>query len=156
LKSSGMPRAVGDLLPDALPQLVERLAEVRVHQAWETVVGPDVARRTRPGSLVEGCLTVIVDNSPWLHELSLRQPELLAMIRLRCPSVRTLRLTVGALPPDAREGGIVVAPAMPLSERDQREIEEATAIIPDAALAAAARRLLTQVRRAEGRSELPS
>jgi hypothetical protein len=156
LKSSGTPRAVGDLLPDAMPQLAERLAEVRVHQAWETVVGLDAARRTRPGSLVEGCLTVIVDNSPWLHELSLRQSELLAMIRLRCPSVKALRLTVGALSPDAREGGTVTAPAMPLSERDQRAIDEATALLPDAALAAAARRLLTRVRRAEGRSELPS
>ncbi len=156
MKPSGIPRAVGDLLPDAMPQLIERLAEVRVQQAWEIAVGHDVARRTRPGPLVEGYLTVIVDNSPWLHELSLRQSELLAMIQVRCSSVRALRLTVGALPPESREGGTAPAPSIALSERDQREIEEATAAIPDAALAAAARRLLARARRAGSGSELAS
>lgn len=93
-----MPRAVGDLLPIAVPQLAETLAEIRLQHTWKLVVGPDVARRTRPGPLVEGRLTVTADNSPWLHELSLRQPELLARIQLHYPSVRSLRLTVGSLP----------------------------------------------------------
>ena len=157
MKSSGMPRAIGEILPDALPQLVERLAEVRLHQAWATMVGAEVARRTRPGTLVEGCLTVVVDNSPWLHELSLRQPEVLAMIRRQVPSVRALRLTVGPLPAGL-EGQAAAAPlpVTPLSEHDRHEIEEATAIFSDAALAAAARRLLTRARRATGAPDPPA
>ena len=154
MKLRGMPRSVGDILPDAMPQLVERLAEVRLRQHWETTVGAEVARRTNPGQLVEGCLTVVVDNSPWLHELTLRQPEVLAMIRRECSSVRTLRLTVGWLPSEERDRPVAPRPAAPLSAHDQHEIEEATAIIPDAALAAAARRLLTRARQAIGASDL--
>lgn len=149
-----MPRAIGDILPNVLPQLVERLAEVRLHQGWDTVVGAEVARRTRPGPLVEGCLTVVVDNSPWLHELSLRQPEVLATIQRRAPSVRALRLTVGPLPAGLEgKGATASLPATALSEHEQHEIEEATAIISDAALAAAARRLLTRARRASRASD---
>jgi predicted nucleic acid-binding Zn ribbon protein len=148
-----MPRAVGDLLADAVPQLAERLAELRLHRSWVAVVGSDIARRTRPGSLVEGCLTVLVDNSPWLHELSLRQPELLARIRARCDSVRVLRFTVGSLGSDP-EAAVTHErrPAPALSERDRREIEEATATISDTVLAATAQRLLTRARLAAGAS----
>jgi hypothetical protein len=145
LKPSGNPRAVGELLPDAMPQLVDRLGEVRLHQTWATVVGSDVARRARPGALSEGCLTVIVDNSPWLHELSLRQEQLLAMIQVRCPAVRTLRLTVGVLAPESRAEAV---PPVVLDERDRREIEEATAVIADTALATVAGRLLARARQA--------
>jgi hypothetical protein len=153
LKSPRIPRSVGDILPDALPQLVERLAEVRLRQHWATTVGAEVARRTHPGLLVEGCLTVVVDNSPWLHELTLRQSEVLALIRRECSSVRALRLTVGPLPAEERDRAVVSRSA-PLSQHDQHEIEEATAIISDAALAAAARRLLTRAHQARGASDL--
>lgn len=151
MKSLGRPRAIGDLLIDAVPQLADRLGELRLHRSWETVVGSDVARRTRPGSLVEGCLTVVVDNSPWLHELNLRQPELLARIHARCASVRVLRLTVGPLGID-RQAAVTVErrPVPTLSEQDRREIEEATATISDAALAATAQRLLARARLAAG------
>jgi hypothetical protein len=151
LKSLSMPRAVGDLLTDAVPQLADRLAEFRLHRSWVAVVGPDIARRTRPGSLVEGCLTILVDNSPWLHELNLRQPELLARIRARCDSVRVLRLTVGSLGVDPQAPVTHERrPAPALSERDRREIEEATATISDATLAATAQRLLARARLAAG------
>jgi hypothetical protein len=153
LKPSGFPRAVRDLLPDAVPLLAGRLAQANVHQAWETAVGSEVARRARPGPLVEGCLTVIVDNSPWLHELRLRQPEVLAAIQLHCPSIRALRLAVGSLGPGEASAGASPPPA--LSEREQREIEEAAAGISDAALAAAARRLLGRARAAGPREVAP-
>lgn len=142
-----MPRAIGDLLTVAVPQLADRLAELRLRRSWEAVVGSDIARRTRPASLVEGCLTVVVDNSPWLHELNLRQPELLGRIRARCASVRILRLTVGSLGVDP-EATVTQEPrpAPVLSEQDWREIEEATATISDTALAATAQRLLARAR----------
>lgn len=149
LKSPAIPRPVGALLLDAMPQLSDRLAEVRLRQSWEAAVGPEVARRTRPASLSEGCLTIVVDNSPWLHELSLRQAELLARIRARCPGVRTVRLSVGSL---AVDGAPLAQPAppppTPLSAQEQGEIDEAAAAIADPALAATARRLLTRARQA--------
>jgi hypothetical protein len=153
LKPFAIPRSVGELLLDAVPQLSDRLAEVRLRRSWEAAVGPEIARRTRPAALSEGCLTVVVDNSPWLHELSLRQSELLARIRARCASVRTLRLTIGSLAVDGGTAGTGEVPPPPaLSEQDQREIEEAAAVISDTALAASARRLLTRAWQAAGAS----
>jgi hypothetical protein len=137
-----------------MPQLVERLAEVHVRQAWAAVVGGDVARRARPGRLAEGCLTVVVDNSPWLHELTLREQEILGMIQRRWPAVKSLRLSVGPLPSAADEVAANVAPRRAhLSDRDRREIEEATAGIADAALATAVRRVLARARGVSGAIE---
>jgi hypothetical protein len=64
-------------------------------------------------------------------------------------------LTVGQLLlPSPDHAAAAARPAAPLSEQDRHEIEEATAIIADAALATAARRLLTRARRATGASKL--
>ncbi len=65
--------------------------------------------------------------------------------------MRVLRLTVGSLgtdPEAAVTHELRAAPA--LSERDRREIEEATATISDPALAATAQRLLTRARLSAG------
>src|SRR2546427_12310599 len=104
----GAPRAVADLLVTAVPELRERLAEHHVRRVWSTLVGADVARRAKPQGLVEGCLTAIVDNSPWLHQLTLRADELTARLRARFPAVRALRVPLGTLeqarPPRAPRG----------------------------------------------------
>ena len=142
----GAPRPVADLLVSAIPQLGDRLAEHHIRRAWSALVGADVARRAKPQGLVEGCLTVIVDNSPWLHELTLRADELTARLRARFPAVRALRFTLGTL----EEAGPSAAPrrrprsSAPLGAADLRAIDEAISPIPDPALAAAARRLLTK------------
>jgi hypothetical protein len=99
---------------------------------------------------------VVVDNSPWLHELSLRRGDLLTGIRRRCPSVKTLRLTVGPLPGEADAPAPTGSrPSSPLSRQDRHEIEEATATISDPALAQAARRLLARARQSRG-TEAPA
>src|SRR3989442_880864 len=106
----GAPRAVADLLVTAVPELRERLAEHHVRRVWSTLVGADVARRAKPHALVEGCLTVIVDNSPWLHELTLRADELTARLRAAFrapagpPGPRVPRVRGRA---DGRAGGAV-------------------------------------------------
>jgi hypothetical protein len=149
----GSPRAVADLLVTAVPELRDRLAEHHVRRAWSALVGADVARRAQPQALVDGCLAVVVDNSPWLHELTLRAEELTARLHERVPAVRALRFTLGGLEP-------VEPPASPprrrstapLAAADLQAIDAASSAIPDPALAAAARRLLTKAWRtsAEG------
>src|SRR5207244_3027038 len=125
----GAPRAVADLLVTAVPELRERLAEHHVRRVWSTLVGADVARRAKPQALVEGCLTVIVDNSPWLHELTLRADELTARLRARFPAVRALRFTLGTL----EEAGPSAAPrrrprsSAPLGAADLPAIRDAAA-----------------------------
>jgi len=138
------PRAVADLLATAVPGLRERLLEVDVRRAWSAVVGADLARRSRPQSLSGGCLTVAVDNSPWLQELTLRSGELAERLRGRFPEIRSLRLVLGTLgAPEGRPRERARA-AVPLDAAARRAIDDATAAIPDETLAAAARRLLTK------------
>src|SRR6266850_293210 len=114
---SGPPRAIGELLLGALPQLGDRLLVQRMRRTWSAVVGADVARRAQPQALVNGCLTIVVDNSPWLHELNLRAADLTERLRAAFPAVQTLRFNLGAA---------------------------AAAAISDPALAASARRLLAR------------
>ena len=139
------PRPVADVLVSALPQLSDRLLEVRLRRSWQALVGPDTARRSQPQALVNGCLTVVVDNSPWLHELTLRAAELTARLHAECAAVQSLRFTLGRLDREAPErAGRAAAPSEALSDADDREIEAATAAIADPALASAARRLLSR------------
>jgi hypothetical protein len=145
LMKRSAPRAVGDLLLNAVPQLEDRLLVERLKRTWGALVGPDVARRARPQALNNGCLHVVVDNSPWLHELTLRSAELTARLHAEVASIQSLRFSLGAalvedaLPP-ARP-----APRGPrLTEDDTRAIDAAAAAISDPALAHSARRLLAR------------
>ena len=148
---SGTPRPVGDVLAAAVPQIAERLPEYQVRRVWTALVGPDVARRARPQRLSKGCLHVVVDNSPWLAELTLRSAELTAKLHAKFETIRSLRFTLGTLeaepsPPAERRERRVKA----LDDDDRRDIEAATSAISDPALADVARRLLTKARRAAG------
>src|SRR2546421_13020151 len=87
----GAPRPVADLLVSAIPQLGDRLAEHYIRRAWSALVGADVARRAQPQALGDGCLTVVVAKSPWLHEMTLRAGGLTARLPERFPSLRALR-----------------------------------------------------------------
>jgi hypothetical protein len=139
---------LADVLPAAVPQLAERLPEYHIRRAWVLLVGPDVARRARPQSLVGGVLHVVVDNSPWLHELTLRAAELTARLREQFEVVHALRFSLGTLaaepspPAECRERRSVA-----LREDDRRDIDAAVSAISDPALAETARRVMLKARR---------
>jgi hypothetical protein len=138
------PRAVGDLLGSAVPRLGDRLVEIRLRRAWPTLVGADVARRSRPSVLTAGTLTIVVDNSPWLHELTLRAEELRAKIAAHTSDVRAVRFTLGTLDDGEHDERAKRRPSEPLTAADRAEIDDATAAIADPEAAAAARRLMTK------------
>jgi hypothetical protein len=144
------PRAVADLLPTAMPQLGERLLEHQIRRSWPEIVGREIASRARPAGLANGTLTVAVDNSPWLHELTLRAAELARRVSARVPAVRALRFTLGtasAVDADPAAAPRDRRPAVRLTADDLTEIDTAAAAIADPALADTARRLLTKARR---------
>jgi hypothetical protein len=139
----GAPRRVGELLVSALPQLEHRLLVQRLRAAWPALVGADVARRTQPQSLANGCLQVSVDNSPWLHEMTLRAPDVAARVGAEFPAVRSIRLSLGG--PPVEDPPPSVPSAMPVrtpSDAERRAIDAAAAAISDRDVAASARRLL--------------
>jgi predicted nucleic acid-binding Zn ribbon protein len=141
---SGPPRAVGELLLSALPQLGDRLLVVRMRRSWAALVGPEAARRTQPQALVNGCLTIVVDNSPWLHELTLRAADLTARLQSQYSAVQSLRFSLGAAAAGEAVAESRPAPRPTLTDDDTRAIDAAAAAISDPALAASARRLLSR------------
>jgi hypothetical protein len=139
------PRIVGELLVSAMPQLEDRLLVQRLRRAWPGLVGAAIACRARPEALVEGCLQVVVDNSPWLHEMTLRGPELAARLRAEFPAVRSVRFALGAPPADEPPPAARPAPRPSrLTDDDRRAIDAAAAAISDPDVAAGARRLLAR------------
>jgi predicted nucleic acid-binding Zn ribbon protein len=144
--SSRPARAIRDLLLQAMPQLGDRLVEQRLRASWSSVVGPEIARRSQPHGLVDGCLGIVVDNSPWLHELTLRQAELTARIRAAVPAVRSVRIRLGSPAADPAPAEDRPPRAVSLTTSDLRDIDDAASAIGDATLAAAARRLMTRAR----------
>jgi predicted nucleic acid-binding Zn ribbon protein len=76
------PRSIGEELDGVLDRL--GLAEVveshAVFSEWGHRVGAEIARAARPHRIDAGTLIVLVRDSSWMTELSLRQGELLARL----------------------------------------------------------------------------
>ena len=141
------PCAVGDILPTAVPQIADRLVEQAIRQQWRSLVGSEVARRAQPGTLAGDCLQVVVDNSPWLQEITLVAPDIVAALAraFGLAAVRSLRVTFGRLeaeaPPPARGRG---EPARRVGDDERRAIDALLAPITDEDLAESLRRLLVK------------
>ena len=159
---SSSPRRVGDLLAAAVPGLSEHLLEASIRREWSQVVPAALARRSEPGQLMHGTLEVKVDNSPWLQELSMRSPEILAALAARYGgAVRSVRVSLGAVrpavtdpaPPGSKAASRPSAPR--LSAEDVREVGALADTLPDPDLARAMRRLLTKDRLARRSGSVP-
>lgn len=73
--------------------------------SWEEVVGPQVAARSAPVSLVSGVLTVRAEGGAWAAELTLLAPTLAAKAdAFLGPDVRveSVRVTGGSAGPSGR------------------------------------------------------
>ena len=141
------PRRIADLVASALPQITDRLLESRIQSRWAALVGAETARRSHPGRLEQGCLTVTVDNSPWLHELTLRQSELATRLGEHLPEIRSLRFVMGVLAREPATARLSVPRPERLTPADVQEIDMTVSVIGDEVVASAARRLLTTARR---------
>jgi predicted nucleic acid-binding Zn ribbon protein len=99
------PTPVGALLTKVLPGLAERLLEARIRREWEALLGEELARRARPFALTQGVLHVAVSNSPWLQELTLREPDLRRRLadHYGTDAIRLLRFSLGTWEADERE-----------------------------------------------------
>ena len=155
------PVRVGKLLTAAVPALAERMLEETIRREWSQTVGPEAARRTRPGALRQGTLEVSVDNSPWLQELTLRSAAIAAALRKRHgPAVTGVRFALGSGPGDAgvaalpaREGA--GAPRRRLKAEEVRLVDAAAGRLHDPALASTLKRLLTKDLLARGGRRAP-
>jgi predicted nucleic acid-binding Zn ribbon protein len=93
------PRPVGEALGDLLARrgLGRLHARAELEAAWSSAVGPEIARRTRPGAVRRGVLAVAVAHPALLQELAaFEKARLLADLGRSLPAagIRDLRFRV--------------------------------------------------------------
>lgn len=97
----GLPTAAGQILALALRRhgLEPKLKRYEFVARWDEIVGKELARRTRPGPLLDGVLTVFVASSSWAQELSFHKLAVLKRIQHISGSgvVDDVRFSVGNL-----------------------------------------------------------
>jgi predicted nucleic acid-binding Zn ribbon protein len=122
-----------------------KLKEYRVFSLWAKAVGPGIARHSQPASIRGRRLTVIVDSSAWMQQLSLLKPEIIAKVndRLGPDGIEGITLKLGELegpggpPEEARP-----AAAGPLDPAEKKRIEDYLASIADPEARAALRQVI--------------
>jgi|SRR5687767_4347909 predicted nucleic acid-binding Zn ribbon protein len=85
---------VGDVLPAVLRDLglQTRFNERQLVDKWATVVGPELAQRSRALRCENGTLVVRVDHGAWMQELHFIEKDLLTRLRAACPDVNLQRI----------------------------------------------------------------
>ncbi|MBF0294994.1 MAG: DUF721 domain-containing protein [Magnetococcales bacterium] len=99
-----------------------------LHREWSRCVGARVARHSEPVTLRNGLLTVRVDSSVWLTELTYLAPGILEQLRARLPpdtTLREIRFKQGSLrtiPPWLQEKPAVPTLPPPLPGERERAV----------------------------------
>src|SRR5215470_15718601 len=85
---------IGEVLPHVLRDLglQTRFNERRLVESWATVVGPELAQRTRALRCENGTLLVRVDHGAWMQELHFIEKDLVDKMRAACPDVELTRI----------------------------------------------------------------
>jgi predicted nucleic acid-binding Zn ribbon protein len=85
---------IGDVLPAVLRDLglQTRFKERQVVDTWASVVGPELAQRSRALRCENGTLVVRVDHGAWMQELHFLEKDLLARLRAACPDVNLTKI----------------------------------------------------------------
>lgn len=89
-------------LEDVLKKVLKKIdrrrpSEEEIEEAWAGAVGDTAARHSRPISLNKGVLTVSVDGSAWLYELSLGKRKSLMKLAdlLQKKKIEDIRFRIG-------------------------------------------------------------
>jgi predicted nucleic acid-binding Zn ribbon protein len=91
------PAPIGRIVGNSMVELgwVVPLAEARLMSQWASVVGPEIAARCQPMSLLDGELKISAESTAWATQLRLMAPQILARIASELPAglVRKLVIT---------------------------------------------------------------
>lgn len=98
----GEPKSpLGDLVGKVIKILGPdgRISEEEMADAWGDVIGKTASTHAHPVSLAKGILTVNVDASSWLYELTLKKKEIIKKLagRLKGKSLKDIRFRIGEL-----------------------------------------------------------
>ena len=125
-----------------------RLREYRVFTVWEQAVGGIIARHARPSAIRGRKLTVTVDSSAWMQQLSILRPELVEKLNgmLGGNAVEQVTLRIGEIAPAGETlstaGRPAARPAASLTPEERDAIEHAVNKIADPAVRESFRHLM--------------
>ena len=110
-----------------------KLKEYRVFSLWQKAVGPGIARHAQPAAIRGKRLTVVVDSSAWMQQLSLMKPEVLSRVndRLGPDGIESITLKLGELERAGERPEEFQPAAGKLEAGEQKRIEECIANIKD-------------------------
>lgn len=141
------PAAIGRLLADTFQgtPLARRLDESRIWEAWDAVVGPQIAVQARPSSMRDSVLTVMVASAPWMQQLTFLKGEIRERLnqRLGAELVRDIYLKAGKPPRPGQTDSLPEIPDRPLTAAELAEIASTVGNLADTELREACQRLLT-------------
>lgn len=140
------PTAIGRLLASTFhgTPLERRLAEARIWEAWDTVVGPQIAGHARPSTMRDGVLTVLVASAPWMQQLNFLKGEIRERLNshLGAELVRDIYLKAGKPSRPVLSQPEPPLPDRPLTATELNEIAATVAALSDVELRDACQRLL--------------
>jgi hypothetical protein len=110
-----------------------KLKEYRVFSLWQKAVGPGIARHAQPAAIRSKRLTVMVDSSAWMQQLSLLKPEIVSRVndRLGLDGIESITLKLGELERADEHPEDFQPAAGKLEAGEQKRIEECIAGIKD-------------------------
>jgi predicted nucleic acid-binding Zn ribbon protein len=130
--------------------LTNEMSKLKIANAWNAVVGDNVARRTAPHNFRRGVLIVRTPSAAWRNELTFLKAEILRKLRLELPGTRIddIKVVCGEL--DSSPSGPEPPPWLKLeSTQDDKDVaKDVSQPIKDDSLRATFERLVTLDRKA--------
>lgn len=94
-------KSIENIVKDVIKNLsgTERVSEEEVVGAWVGAVGEKAGKHTKPVSIKKGVMTVNVDGSGWLYEVTIRKKELLEKLegKIKGKQIKVLRFRIGEI-----------------------------------------------------------
>ena len=93
--------SIEDILKDVIKNIGPkgRLTEEEVAFLWGEAAGEKAARHSRPVAFKKAVLTVIVDGSSWLYELTTKKREIIKKLegKFAGKTIKEIRLRIGEI-----------------------------------------------------------
>ena len=92
---------LGDIIKSVIGKMggKDKVGEEEIVGAWREAVGEAASKHSRPASLKKGSISVNVDGSAWLYELTLKKKEILEKLeeKIKGKKIKEIRFRIGEI-----------------------------------------------------------